>query len=174
MGWDAKNYKGAALEFILDGLLEFNYDLSKEPRFGDPGVRKDPTWNDKMHTVCIFVPASEVSQATYIRKLNKFINRVRSRDLQVLLVLSKIDDYEPALSDPANYPRLYETEIVQGLLEEVSKATALPLMNIVPLINYHKVLAMNEHLSFFAFYLLQRALDLAEDFIDVRADELKG
>ena len=79
MGFSLSNYKGAALEFMLDGLLLPNFDLTGEPVFGKAGTRTNPTINHRVHSIVLFIPALEVSEKDYLSRISEFVARSRTR-----------------------------------------------------------------------------------------------
>jgi len=166
MGFSLKNYSGAAFEFMLDGLLLPNFDFQQEPVFGKQGTRANPKLDDKIHSICLFVPAMQVSDSGHCARVVEFVNRARSRNLQVLLVLSQVDEYVDELQSPEDYQDVYCNPTVIELVDTVAKNTGLSRMNVVPLINYHSIPPPNTYLDYIVLNLLQRALYNADDYFD--------
>jgi len=152
------------MELMLDGMLEFGFDQTTEAVYGRPGVRKTVTIHNRVHSICLFIPVIDVTEPGYrLPAGNPSEGPLKGYDnastvsycfltdfaaLRPLLVLSRVDQFDPLLTDPEHYANMYELDRVQELLvERVSLYTGLPIQDIILQINYHRHSDINPYLT---------------------------
>ncbi|KAK9815950.1 hypothetical protein WJX72_012481 [[Myrmecia] bisecta] len=96
-GWSDSDYQTGELGFILDGNLPDRFDLASTISVQSPGFNSSPMLADKVHCVCFVVPCESATDEAYIKRLQEMKNFARTRGIPTLVMLTKIDEYDPDL-----------------------------------------------------------------------------
>jgi len=156
-GWSKDNYSNAELEFMLDGWLPDKWDASRVPT---ARTLPRPLDDDVIHCIIFTVPASAVDDVQgYIVKLGEFLKKARTRELQALVILTKLDLLDPSINSEPMV--VFSSPKVQAARTKLSQSTGIPESFIIPVRSYHNQLVRSLLVERIALFAIDKALGLA-------------
>lgn len=153
VGSESKLYKDGALEKLLQGQFPPRTNLMVELDDRTQGYRPNPTEAQKFHGVIVCIAATDVSDEEKSREISYFNSKVRARGIPSILVITKVDAYDPDLLDgglcgpddeddeddepgePLDMRQLYRSIAIKELLDEAEKRTGFAKVDMVPIAN---------------------------------------
>ncbi|KAL0025651.1 hypothetical protein WJX77_001097 [Trebouxia sp. C0004] len=124
MGWGANDYKQGELNYILDGNLPDGCDLDRAISAQTPGFRAQPTLGDRVHSVCMVVPCDSATDESYMKRLCEMRQFARARDLIPLVLLTKIDSYDPDVIGE-DLTKTFHSARLLNLMKEVAHTSGV-------------------------------------------------
>jgi hypothetical protein len=149
----SKLYKEGDLMRLLQGHFVVGTDLMARLDDRAKGYRLNPTEDQKIHAVIMCIASTDISDDDKTKAISSFNSIVRERGIPSVLVISKIDSYDPDLLDggvcdpdddddddakpgePLDMRQLYRSLPVKELLMEAEKKTGFALVDMAPIAN---------------------------------------
>eukprot|EP00884_Botryococcus_braunii_P005536 jgi/Botrbrau1/14984/Bobra.0018s0084.1 len=166
-GWTKNDYRDGVMNLILNGSVRDRTDITKSlptsPTFKGNVIKADADLQDAVHVIVFLVPAEAVSDEEYTSKLLELKEYARTREMPVVVFLTKIDEYEPGLVD--NLAATFHSERLYKLIQELSLRTGVPRNAIVPVKNFCTEFEPGMNAGILILRGVYEALNSATDFL---------
>jgi len=142
-------------------MLPHGWRSNQTLTFSSPGINKNPSINDKPHAVILVIPAERALHENYLTRLAEFIDVANTRDIRVLLVLSKCDLYDPEVG--RNAANITKSTLIANIIAKIIREKTG--LEVLPYIAY-TFGEVNPTMNYFSINVLDRALNLCEDYFE--------
>ncbi|TRY64405.1 hypothetical protein DNTS_017100 [Danionella cerebrum] len=162
MGLEPEKLAGAQPDDIIStlyGHFDPKHALSSENQH----YTKDPSLSDQCFCLVYIIDANtlEFVNDKVLEKMNDIRNKIRSKGIPQVIVMTKVDEVCPLVNKDLNF--VYRSKKIKEKMELCSAKMGLPLMNIFPVKNYHIEVETNDVVDYLQLMALQQILNLADD-----------
>ncbi|KAL0033092.1 hypothetical protein WJX79_002778 [Trebouxia sp. C0005] len=165
MGWGVNDYKQGELNYILDGNLPDGCDLDRPISAQTPGFKAQPSLGDRVHCVILVVPCDSATDECYMKRLGEMRQFARARDLMPLVLLTKIDSYDPDVIGE-DLTKTFHSARLLHLMEEVADISGVGgRKDVLPIKNFCDESEPTAEAGILVFRALQEALYAAIDHL---------
>ncbi|KAL1023218.1 hypothetical protein UPYG_G00037880 [Umbra pygmaea] len=160
---------------ILKGHVPDRYQFNPSvPLQADAhGFRQSVKLQDRIHCVAYVLDTCKVSimSTKFEEKLGAIRKRVNLLGIPQLVVLTKVDEACPCVSD--NIRDIYNSRYIKAKAQEVSGRLGVPVSCIVPVKNYNEELELDMSCDILLLSALVQMLRYADNYFDEVSDQEK-
>jgi len=169
-GWSNTNYDNREFEYILKGRLKHGYNYTGQNIEMFLRAEKVNTQHE-IHCIIFLIPLKSWNNEEYLLKLTQFIEKAENLKYRYIVAVTQIDQFFPELGE---YPqRLPVHKELQVILNKLADRISVQQNIIFPVINYTKDQEKVECIDILALRILNKALNVAHEFLLDRDINLK-
>ncbi|TRY64408.1 hypothetical protein DNTS_017101 [Danionella cerebrum] len=168
MGLEPEALAGAQPDDIIStlyGHVKDGYEFDPKHALSSENQHytKDPSLSDQCFCLVYIIDANtlEFVNDKVLEKMNDIRNKIRSKGIPQVIVMTKVDEVCPLVNKDLNF--VYRSKKIKEKMELCSAKMGLPLMNIFPVKNYHIEVETNDVVDYLQLMALQQILNLADD-----------
>jgi len=168
-GWSKTNYQNKEFEYILTGKMKHGYNC--EDKNAHTYLRDTASIEHQVHCIIFVIPAKSADNADYISKLKQFIDEADALGKKYIVAISQLDKDEESFREyPQTLPGSNRAKLAY---KQVATKLGIEQNLILPILNYTSETAKNEYIDTMALQVIERALDIAEDYMRDQDRDIK-
>jgi GTPase involved in cell partitioning and DNA repair len=143
---------------------------SEDPQNARSAIR-EPSTEDQVHCIIFVIAAKSTDNADYITRLKQFIEEAETAGKKYIVAISQFDKDEEKFRE---YPQtLPEDKHVKDTTKQLASKLGIQPNLIFPVLNYTEETSKNEYIDIMALRILNRALHIAEDYMEDQERDAK-
>lgn len=155
------------MSYLLDGNVpdkyQFNPSVPITPEV--PGFKKNATFNDRIHCVCIVIDGSTagVLPEKILEKIKAIQAKIRQRGVPLKIVLTKIDKICCKVDEDTS--QVFKSSAIKQQVEDVSQLLGIPRNHVLLVKNYESEIEPKQNINILALMTLRHMLRATRDYM---------